>query len=175
MAFKKKFNGQTDVTIQLGSKDNPKQRDSVEGYYLGTKDIPDSGYGVGKLHIFQTKEGSLGVWGKTSSNSLMTSDLRGQMCRLTFTGMGEKKKGKNPAYMYELEHDPENTISVEGVNVNGTEPEYDDSEDVSDDNGEEQEVVAAPVSRNVSKTTSSQARIQALLDARKKGNTTSAA
>lgn len=124
MAYIKKFDGQTDTTVQLGDKNNP-VRKSVEGYFLGTKETPDTGYGPGKLHIFQTKEGTVGVWGKTNSNRLMTSDHRGQMCKLTFTGMGEKKKGKNPAYNYELQYDAENTTDVTGVDMNASEPEED--------------------------------------------------
>lgn len=149
MAFKKKFSGETDKTIQLGDKANPK-RISIEGYYLGTKDIPDSGYGPGKLHIFQTQEGSVGVWGKTNSNRLMTSDLVGQMVRLTFTGMGAKVKGKNPAYQYELEHDEDNTTDTSGINVNAAPEgestnEDDDSEDSIEDEAPADEIQPARV------------------------------
>ncbi len=136
MAYKTKFDGSTDTTIKLGGAGNPT---SIEGYFLGTKEIPDQGYGPGKLHIFQTQEGTVGVWGKTNSNRLLTSDIIGQMVLLSFTGMGEKKKGKNPAYNYSVQHDPENTTDVSGVNLNAQEPES------SEDDGEpeaQQEPVA---------------------------------
>jgi hypothetical protein len=170
MAFIKKFDGNTDSTINLGDKNNP-VRQSIEGYYLGTKNIPDSGYGVGKLHIFQTSSGVVGVWGKTNSNRLMTLDLTGKMTRLTFTGMGEKKKGKNPAYNYELEVDSSETIDVTGVNLNtSSEPDEDDSEEP--EVNESSVPKKHPLQRTVGKpasvpSTESQNKIQAMLNARK--------
>lgn len=136
MAYKTKFDGQTDTSIQLGDKNNPTPV-SIEGYFLGTRETPDTGYGPGKLHIFQTPEGTTGVWGKTNSNRLLTSELVGQMVLLTFTGMGEKKKGKNPAYNYSLQHDPDNTTDVSGINVNGQEPEESEGETESVDSDAE--------------------------------------
>lgn len=135
MAYITKFDGQTDTTIQLGGvskQDGKPNPTSIEGYFLGTKEIPDSGYGPGKLHIFQTSDGTIGVWGKTNSNRLLTKDLAGQMVLLTFTGMGEKKKGKNPAYMYSVQHDPNNTTDVSGIDLNSSEPESDESVESED-------------------------------------------
>jgi hypothetical protein len=173
MGFKKKFDGQTDKSIQLGDKNNP-VRASIEGYYIGTKDIPDSGYGPGKLHIFQTSEGSVGVWGKTNSNRLMTSDLVGQMCRLTFTGMGEKLKGKNPAYKYELEVDSSETIDTTGIDVNAKAVDEDEGEEGDTMAYEEERTpapravlkAAAPAATPKLPNTGAQARIQALINSR---------
>lgn len=109
MAYEKKIDAQASTTIKLGGDGNPT---SIEGYYLTSKDTPDSGYGPGKLHIFMTKEGNVGVWGKTNINRLLTDDLKGKMCLLTFTGMGPKRKGRNPAYEYELQFDRSNTVDV---------------------------------------------------------------
>lgn len=143
MSYKTKFNGTADTAIQLGGKGNPT---SIEGYFLGSKDTPDSGYGPGKLHIFQTAEGNIGVWGKTNSNRLLTKDHVGQMVMLTFTGMGPKSKGKNPAYQYELKYDEENTIDTTGVELNTAEPAYDEDVESEED---ETPVDEAPVSRAV--------------------------
>lgn len=152
MAYITKFDGQTDKTIQLGDKKNPTKA-SIEGYYLGTKETPDTGFGPGKLHIFQTKTGTVGVWGKTNSNRLMTAELRGQMCLLTFTGMGEAKKGRNAAYNYTLKHDPENTVSVADVDVNADTAVDDDSSEGSDfeeaDLGAEEAYEEVPPARPV--------------------------
>ncbi len=168
MAFVKKFDGNTDSTINLGNKENP-VRESIEGYYLGTKNIPDTGYGVGKLHIFQTPDGAIGVWGKTNSNRLLTTDLTGKMCRLTFTGMGEKKKGKNPAYNYELEVDSSESIDTTGINLNA-------SLEVDDETGSEESYEAPVVSRKAATpvasipsappSASAQSKIQAMLNSR---------
>lgn len=164
MAFKKKFDGQVDKAIQLGNKENP-ARESVEGYFLGTKTTPDTGYGPGKLHIFQTAEGAVGVWGKANSNRLLTSDLTGQMCRLTFTGMGEKVKGKNPAYKYELEVDSSETMDTSGIDLNASEPEpeYDGEEQVASESVAYKAAATAPSAAK----TATPSRIQDMLRARK--------
>ncbi len=122
-----------DVTYVLGGTDektgkpNPK---SVEGYFLGNRITPDKGYGPGTLHIFQTKEGNVGIWGKTSSKGLLTDVMVGRMCLLTFTGMSvPAKKGRQPAYQYKLQFDRANTIDVSGIDVNAadeSEPDYGD-------------------------------------------------
>lgn len=136
MAYITKFDGKTDTTINLGNKDSSTSNPtSVEGYFLGTKDVPDNGYGAGKLHMFQTKAGVVGVWGKANSNRLMTPDLVGNMCLLKFTGMGEKRKGKNPAYEYSLQYDKDNTTDTSGVDLTYHNPESDIDND--EDNGED--------------------------------------
>jgi hypothetical protein len=102
----------------------------------------------------------------------MTKDLVGQMVRLTFTGMGEKRKGKNPAYLYELEHDPANTIEVSGdVNTSESEPDEgsDDSYDAVAAVEEDETPAPLPVTTRTATPTSvsAQARIQALINSRK--------
>ncbi len=134
MAYKTKLDAKTDEAIKLGGEGNPS---SIEGYYLGAKDTPDTGYGPGKLHIFQTEKGNVGVWGKTNINRLLTADHAGQMCLLEFTGMGERRKGRNAAYEYKLSYDEDNTIDTSGLNVNAAEA----SEDYADDSDSEEEEV----------------------------------
>lgn len=142
MAYETKFSGNTDKTVILGKEGNPT---SIEGYFLGTKVTPDTGYGPGKLHVFQTSEGSVGVWGKTRLNSLLTSDLVGQMTLVTFTGMiASSKKGMRPSFGFKVQHDRQNTIDTSGVDLlAASEPEEDNS-----DQGlfEEQENTVAYVS-----------------------------
>lgn len=128
MSYQTKFDGNTDKTVTLGKEGDPK---SVEGYFLGTKETPDTGYGPGKLHIFQTSEGNVGVWGKTRLNSLLTSDLVGQMTLVTFTGMIQPKtKGKRPSYGFKVQHDPSNKVDTSNVNLAASE-DADDSSDES--------------------------------------------
>ncbi len=164
MGYIKKFNGSVDKAIQLGGEGNAK---SIEGYFLGSKDT-QSDYGPGKLHVFQTKDGTVGVWGKTRMNNALTEDLKGQMVRVTFTGMIQpSKKGRRPSYGYDVEHDPENIMDVTGVSLSTTTSEADEEEgDDNDWNGEdtsteEYEAPAAPVRKT---TTSSAASVQALLN-----------
>ena len=189
MGFKTKLELSSDKTITLGgkdvntNKDNPKK---IEGYYLGSRVTPDKGYGPGLLHFFSTLEGNVGVWGKSRMNNLLTSELAGQMVRVTFTGMSEARKGRRASYMYKVEHDSENTIDVSGVNLQsetgGQEPEDDDttsysadaSDDVSDVEDEHEvldEVAPVRASRpsQVASTPSAerQAKVRAMLSARK--------
>jgi hypothetical protein len=123
MAYKKKLDLVTDNAIQLGGstagKLNPTK---IEGFYLGFKEV-DGEYGLGKLHIFQTLKGNVGVWGKTNLNRILTSHEKGMMCQVTFTGMGTAKKGKKPAYEYQLEYDDSLTIDVSGIDLSASEPE----------------------------------------------------
>lgn len=170
MAFKKKFNGVVDSTVTLGKEGSPK---SIEGYFLGTK-TTESDYGPGKLHVFQTKEGTTGIWGKTRLDSQLTDDLKGQMVRVTFTGMiAATKKGRRPSYGFLVEHDPENTMEVQSLNLNVSSDEEDESEeDSSNDLGYDPEVLH---SDNASVTkfkpqqvnAERQAKIQAMLNSKK--------
>lgn len=130
MAYQTKADFNDAKTITLGKDGAPK---SVEGYFLGTKVTPDKGYGPGKLHFFQTKAGIVGVWGKTVMNNLLTSDLIGQMTLVTFTGMGEKKKGKNPAFLFKVQHDADNTVDVMNTGLSAMEAEEGSDSDSSDD------------------------------------------
>lgn len=136
-----KFDGKTDKTISLGGDGNPTQ---IVGYFVGSKTTPDKGYGEGKLHIFKTQEGYVGVWGKTRLNNLLTEDHKGQMCRVTFTGMippPPGKKGRRPSYGFKLDYKANDTIDVSGVSLNSGEAEshedYELNDVVSDDSASE--------------------------------------
>ncbi len=169
MAFQTKFDGSTDTTIRLGGEGNP---GSIEGYFLGSKET-ESDYGPGKLHIFQTSEGTVGVWGKTRMNSLLTKELAGQMCRVTFTGMiAPSKKGRKPSYGYKVEHDPQNVIDVGNINLQATADSESEEDDVNEDSHETYSDSAprytAPVGRSTTPpaTSSNQSKVQNLLNNR---------
>lgn len=170
MAYQTKFSGNTDKTIVLGKEGAP---NSIEGYFLGSKDT-NSEFGPGKLHVFQTKTGTIGVWGKTRLNLLLTSELVGQMVKATFTGMIQpSKKGRRPSYGFEVQHDPDNTTDTSGINLNATAEAEEDNEVLpeSDDSAFEEETQdEAPTARPkapavaASVDASRQAKIQALLN-----------
>lgn len=150
MAFQTKPKLNAETAVVLGGKDDAgKSRPrTLEGYFLGTRITPDSGYGPGKLHIFQTKDGNVGVWGKTDLNNQLTSELTGACLRVTFTGMSNPKKGRRPGYLYQVEVDYDNKIDVSGINVNAApeeEPNYgDDDNDVDADAFESPEEETPP-------------------------------
>ena len=174
MAYETKADLSTDKTIKLGGVDEKGRPNptSIEGYFLGTKET-ESDFGPGKLHIFQTADGNVGVWGKSRMNGLLTSNHIGQMCLLTFTGMGKPSKGRKPPYLYKLQFDKDNTIDVSGIDVNAAVVE-DDVDYGSYDNEEETPADEVPPTRAVAPkraaatpSASSQARTQALLNGRR--------
>lgn len=115
MAFQEIASLDADVTIALGgrnkktNKDNPK---SVEGYYLGSKEVrsPKSKTGFASIHILQTAKGNVGVWGKTDMDRKIKSVTPGTMIRVTHTGMQATPNGE--MYKYSVEQDTDNTIDV---------------------------------------------------------------
>ncbi len=174
MAYITKFNGNTDSTVTLGKEGAPT---SVEGYFLGTKETPDTGFGPGKLHVFKTSEGDIGVWGKSRLNNMLTPELVGQMVLVEFTGMiPPAKKGRRPSYGFKVQHDPENTIEVSSVALTAPTDadDYEDS-DAADDYLDAQTASVSPVrpSRPSAplKTPSAadRAKVNALLSGRKVG------
>lgn len=189
MAYKTKISLTTDTTIVLGGvnkETGDKNAASIEGYYLGNRPTPDKGYGPGVLHFFKTVKGVVGVWGKTRLNNLLTKELAGQMCLVTFTGMGPKSKGRSPAFLYEVKHDEDNTMDVSNLEVQDAagEPAEDEDEDTGrsapnyaadDEENDEASYEAAPAPVRTAaapKRTASvpdaarQAQVQALLNKR---------
>lgn len=177
MSYKTKLDPSASKTIQVGGKgaDGTRNPTEIEGYYLGAKET-DGQYGPGKLHIFQTSEGNVGVWGKSNSNRLLTGDLVGQMVKLTFTGMSKPAKGKRPAYLYQVQHDPENTIDASGIDLNASEdsdnlPDYggeEDSDVFGDESNDYEEPIiqraVAPKVAAKAPSAAQQAKVQALLN-----------
>jgi len=118
MAFKEVQSLDADTTISLGGfnkktrQDNPTQ---ITGYFLGTRKVasPKAKSGFSYLHIFQTEEGNVGVWGKTDLDRKMTaltSNL-GALVRVTQKGSKPTKNG-NDMYMFRVEVDNDDRIEV---------------------------------------------------------------
>lgn len=164
MAFQKKVGFGDCPTIKIGGKDdegNPRPT-QVEGYYLGSKVTPDKGYGPGLLHFFKTKQGDIGVWGKTMMNNSLTEDLVGQMVRVTYKGLGKKTPGKNPAQLFDVEHDPDNVLE-EAAAATEAEASHDPEEE------SEQEAPLPPAKPKGKQAVSpeSQAKVAAFLAGKK--------
>lgn len=114
MAFKAIQDLDADVTVSLGGFDKKTRKDNptaAEGYYLGSREVKTS-YGPAQLHFLQTPKGNLGVWGKTNMDKKLAGVEPGTMIRITYTGMSKAAPGKNPAYLFRVEVDEENTIEV---------------------------------------------------------------
>lgn len=158
-------------------KPNPKQ---VEGFYLGFREVnsPKSKTGLAKLHIFQTRTGNHGVWGKTNLDQQLSTSLVGFMVRATFKGMMETKN--NPMYTYLVEVDKDNTIDVSNLSSNTndeTEEQEDDStaeqafsdDEPEEENLEEEEVPAdeVPPVKVTATSKANKAKVEALLGKRR--------
>lgn len=173
MGFKPVADLDCDITIQLGGVDkktkkkNPK---TIEGYYLGARDV-ESKFGLAKLHVFQTDEGNVGVWGKSNLDMKLGSVDAGTMTRVTYTGKVPSKKG-NDMFKYSVEIDSDNIIDANLPSIQ--EEGYEEAEDEIEEDDlpedeieeeeveeEEEEVVAAKTKR--SRSSSKQDRVKQLL------------
>lgn len=148
MAFEKVATLDTDSTITIGGKDKKTGKSnppSIEGYFLGTKALGPNKFNRSKtdyMHVFQTQDGNVGVWGKTHMDRQLLSVLPGTMTRVTYAGTKDVGKG-NDMTCYLVEVDNENTIPVSfGANSPVDAPEESASssyaDDESDDEGEQE-------------------------------------
>lgn len=175
MAFKQVSDLSTNNAIALGGtnrKTNKANPTTITGYFLGSKEVesPKSKTGKAKLHVFQTEEGSVGVWGKTDLDSKMQNVPAGALTRVTFTGMQETKN--NPMYKYKVEVDSDNTIDVAPTETSSYESTDDEPYSVASyEDDVDQEPTPAPITapRNPAQTPSpaQKARVDAILNRRK--------
>lgn len=179
MAFKELTSLDTDNTTSLGGKNKEGKTNptSIEGYYVGSKDVESklSKSGLCKLHVFQTKTGSVGVWGKTDMDRKMETAVIGMLTQVKFTGFSEPKPGKRPMYKYTVAQDSDHTIEVAPASETPTdaytndyaaEPEDETSLDEEETPMDEVKATSAP--KRAVTSTPSQKRVEDLLAARRK-------
>lgn len=138
MAFQEVADLDCSTTTALGGTDKKsgkKNPTSIEGYYVGTRQVvsPKSKTGFAALHVFQTKTGNVGVWGKTNLDAKMLTVKPGAMARVEFTGMVETKN--NPMYKYRVQVDLDNVIDVASAD-NSIQGDSDTDSFVDNDGGE---------------------------------------
>lgn len=160
MAFKTVTDLDADTTISLGGvnkktgKANPT---TVEGYYLGKKEVDSKKSKNGKafLYTLKTAKGPVAVWGKTDLDRKMSSVAEGQMIRITQSGT--KPTSNGDMYKFTVEVDEENTIEVSvpkaaaasnndsdgDYNSNDDETELDEDDQIDDYEAEERAQAAA--------------------------------
>ena len=121
MAFKELTDFNAETTIALGGVDKASRKPnptSVEGYYLATKTVQGK-KGPCKLHIFQTPDGNIGVWGKTDMNRKLEqvrpgTDTDKAFClRVSFKQMVDTPRGE--MYQYKVEKDSDNWIEIDAA------------------------------------------------------------
>lgn len=173
MAFEEITSLDADQTVAIGGKNKKTGKPnptSVEGYYLGTREVrsPKSKSGSASIHFFQTPKGKIGVWGKTDMDRKMMQVKPGLMTKIVFDKMTPTPNGD--MYTYKVAQDKANGIDVaELANNNDHHASSDSADDGSryDDNDnyqEDPEEEAAP-SRQPSRA--STAAVQALLNRKK--------
>lgn len=107
---------QCDETVSLGGinrktgKANPVK---IEGYFLGTRKVPDEKKknGFSYIYVLKTSKGNVGVWGKTNLDRNMEAAQKGLMTLITQNGMQETKNGS--MYKYRVQQDKTNAIDVQ--------------------------------------------------------------
>jgi hypothetical protein len=150
-------------------KANPTQ---VEGYYIGFKST-ESKYGPSKLHVFQTREGNVGVWGKSHLDAQLGQVTPGTMVRATFIGTVKSSKG-NDMLKYKIEVDKTQCINVVAPPIesaaSGTEDFDDDNstvEELYEDETPVDEVPLAQAKRPTQAAKPNAAKAQSLLGGRR--------
>lgn len=156
-------------------KANPKE---LEGYLLGIEQRPNK-FNLTKpqnFYIFQTKEGSKGVYGKAGIDSVLKGAKLGAMTKLIATGQTLDTGKGNPMKVFKGFQDKTNTIDVSGVDFS-TESHSDSESDASEHDSSVAEIEAyetpvakapTPISRASSSSAASHAAVQALLASRRK-------
>lgn len=180
MAFKDLIDVEASTTIRLGGTDKRTREEnptSIEGYYLGTKKVASkkSTSGFSSLHVFQTAEGNVGVWGNTYLDRRLPNLKPGICTRVVFTGM--KETANNPMYTYKISTDADNVIEVDAPSAPSNEAAgsaYDDSEEDALD-ADDESYDSAPAARAVAPRqpakapdAARQAQVKALLNGSRK-------
>lgn len=109
MARKKVIDLNADSTLKF---EKPGQK--FQGYYVGSKTV-NSGMGPSQLHVFQTDEGNVGVWGSAQLNAKLAQCL-GYLTFITY--LKKIKVPKGTMKTFEVEYDDEQKIDVAGTQVN---------------------------------------------------------
>lgn len=142
--------------------------ESFTGYYKYPKNVTTK-YGDKIVHTLQaTSGGDIQIWGTSVLNRLLSGVGPGVLVSITYTGLGKKEKGKNPAKMFEMKQDKENTIFVDVPKVSFQ--DEDSSNDGDDGLFETPPPAAAratPANNGSDKAAASRSRVEAILAGRK--------
>ncbi len=115
MAYKKvveSLEAEKLVTVGGVNREGIPYPKKFEGYFLGTTSHKDEKKksGLGYKHIFLTKEGKVGVWGKTNLDKVIKNAVPGRMTLIEQSGT--KKVPMGSMLLYTVSQDDENVIDV---------------------------------------------------------------
>src|SRR3954463_326888 len=105
MSFKEVASLDADVVVAIGKRDKKTGKmgpKSAEGYLLGSRTV-QTNKGPAQIHVLQTPDGNLGVWGTTDLNRKLGAVAPGSMVRITSNGTKSTKNGD--MYVYKVEVD----------------------------------------------------------------------
>ena len=136
MAFKEINDLSPNRTISLGGvnrKTGNKNPTEVEGYYLGSRTVPDDKKksGLSYIHVFETFAGPVGVWGKTDLDRKILTIPLGTMTRVVQSGMAQTKNGA--MYKFTVGVDEENVKKVATASTSTQGGYNDEADDEADD------------------------------------------
>lgn len=172
MAYKKVADLSGDIpAIAIGGfnkklkQDNPT---SVEGYYLGSRDVPSekSKTGKAKIHVFKTPKGNQPVWGKTDMDGKLDQVTKGAHVKVEFSGMKKVRTGE--MYIYDVFEDEDNAIE-EGI-LTASDPQEDEETetDYNDSGDNYEELPSAQVLQTAKAAADRMAKTKELLSRNKK-------
>ena len=124
MAFREIQSLDAEKAVRLGDSDDALE--SIEGYYLGYKEIPNS-LNPGKmsrLHIFTVEGKNVGVWGSSIMDRKLASvpapsnpnnqSKVAYMTAVAFTGLKPAtKKGYRPSKNFSVGFDDTNSVAID--------------------------------------------------------------
>lgn len=179
MGFKERTSLDADTTTAIGGqnkKTGKKNPSTIEGYYLGSREVESkkSKNGKASIHFLQTSKGNVGVWGKTDLDRKISGVEPGAMVRITHTGMQATPNGE--MYKYKVEVDEDNTVEVSAAPQEDSSDEVEDSDVSSDDNDsydssedteDEEQEDAAQLAANAKAAAARKAKVQSLIKGKK--------
>lgn len=146
---------------------------SVEGYYLGSKEVANklSRTGKGWLHLFQTETGKDGIFGKADMDKKLKAVNPGTMTRVTATDKTIPTP-RGDMMIFTVEVDKSNTIDVTTLPSNDITSNF---EETTDDNFEDAALVDEPAPARPARpaqaarppSAATQASVKALLSAKR--------
>lgn len=137
MAYEKLADLSTDTVYKIGGVDSKTGKPNpieIEGYYLGSRTVPNNNGGTSAIHVFQTPKGNIGAWGTADLNSKLGSVALGTQTLVEYKGKRKLTGGKTK-HMYDVSVDKNNTVDVPKLTAGAANDvvEYADDSETDDD------------------------------------------
>lgn len=77
----------------------------AEGVFKNAHVDPNGEYGPRTTYYVEAESETIGLSGTSVLNDRMSQVAPGTLVRITYIGLGEKKKGKKPPFLFEVEQE----------------------------------------------------------------------